>query len=80
MCKQGGRTALIWAASQGYTATVLILIKAKANLNLQTTVGRCVFVCIGLCVRIGTNGGRAYHCILKQLLNVIIVCSAFYLA
>ena len=36
---QNGWTALMKAASSGYTRVVAELVKAKANLNLQNNVG-----------------------------------------
>jgi hypothetical protein len=38
---QGGYTALIWASIWGHTATVLALIGAGAEVNLQTEVSGC---------------------------------------
>ena len=35
---QGGRSALISAASEGYTEVVVELVKARANLDLQDKV------------------------------------------
>ena len=38
---QDGYSALIWAASNGYTEMVVDLVKAKANLDLQNEVCTC---------------------------------------
>ena len=35
---QGGWSALIWAASEGYTEVSVELVKARANLDLQDKV------------------------------------------
>ena len=35
---QGGESALIWAASEGYTGVVVELVKARANFDLQDEV------------------------------------------
>ena len=35
---QVGRSALIWAASEGHTGVVVELMKARANLDLQDKV------------------------------------------
>ena len=35
---QGGRSALMWAATNGYTETVAELVKAGADMNLQDNV------------------------------------------
>jgi hypothetical protein len=40
---QCGSTALIWAAEEGHAATVLALIAAGADLNLQNKVRRSAF-------------------------------------
>ena len=38
---QYGRSALIWAASEGHTEAVVELVKAGANLDLQDNVCHC---------------------------------------